>query len=128
MPEPSKTAPSHAAIRTSNPRSNKSNVRGPGTMKNTKIQIGQCASLYQGLLRVRKRGASTCLVSGFSMLAPRWLVVSTINPGAGQTWPRIKTDKFCSQAVFIRGLDFFSASQGALAALNREIPKSHKHP
>jgi hypothetical protein len=31
----------HVAIRASKPRSNKSNVNGPGAMKNTKIQIGQ---------------------------------------------------------------------------------------
>ena len=37
-------APSHSAIRRSKPRSNRSNVSGPGAMKNTKIQIGQCAS------------------------------------------------------------------------------------
>ena len=32
-----------AAILMSNPRSNRSNVNGPGAMKKTKIQMGQCA-------------------------------------------------------------------------------------
>ena len=41
MPVPTTTAPSHNAIRPSNPRSNRSSVSGPGTMKKTKTQIGQ---------------------------------------------------------------------------------------
>jgi hypothetical protein len=32
------------AMRESKPRSNKSNVSGPGAMKNTKIQMGQWAN------------------------------------------------------------------------------------
>ena len=38
---PTSTAPSQSAIRASKPRSNRSNVSGPGAMKKTKIQIGQ---------------------------------------------------------------------------------------
>src|SRR5687767_2709269 len=53
MPVPTSTTPSHVAMRRSNPRSNRSNVNGPGAMKNTQIQIGQCATRYVILLRSR---------------------------------------------------------------------------
>jgi len=41
MPVATTTIDSHVSNRASNPRSNKSNVSGPGAMKKTKIQIGQ---------------------------------------------------------------------------------------
>ena len=39
---PEQHGPSHNDHRRSKPVSNRSNVIGPGAMKNTKIQIGQC--------------------------------------------------------------------------------------
>ena len=44
MPVPTITAASQSAMRQSKPRSKRSNVNGPGAMKKTKIQMGQCAS------------------------------------------------------------------------------------
>src|SRR5580658_11228710 len=44
---------SHTSLRRSKPRWNRSKVDGPGAMKKTKIQIGQWASRYAGLLRSR---------------------------------------------------------------------------
>jgi hypothetical protein len=41
MPVPTSTSVNQAAIRRSKPLAKKSNVSGPGAMKNTKIQIGQ---------------------------------------------------------------------------------------
>src|SRR5580658_6024899 len=44
---------SHTSLRRSKPRWNRSKVDGPGAMKKTKIQIGQWANRYAGLLRSR---------------------------------------------------------------------------
>jgi hypothetical protein len=44
MPVATSTTVSQSAMRASNPLSNRSNVSGPGAMKNTQIQMGQCAS------------------------------------------------------------------------------------
>ena len=41
MPVPISTTLSHVSNRASKPLSNRSNVSGPGAMKNTNIQIGQ---------------------------------------------------------------------------------------
>jgi len=43
MPVPTITIASHNSVRRSGPWANKSNVTGPGAMKKTQIQIGQCA-------------------------------------------------------------------------------------
>src|ERR1700677_4777208 len=53
MPVPSITRPSQINLRRSNPCSNSSNVDGPGARKKTKIQMGQWARRYAGLLRSR---------------------------------------------------------------------------
>jgi hypothetical protein len=45
MPVPTRTAESQNAILQSKPRSKRSNVSGPGAIKNTKIQIGQWLNL-----------------------------------------------------------------------------------
>ncbi len=44
MPVPTSTTVSHSAIRVSKPFAKRSKVSGPGAMKNTQIQIGQCAN------------------------------------------------------------------------------------
>ena len=44
MPVPTSTTVSQSAIRLSKPCAKRSKVSGPGAMKNTQIQIGQCAS------------------------------------------------------------------------------------
>ena len=44
MPVATSTTASQSAIRVSNPCAKRSKVSGPGAMKNTKIQIGQCAN------------------------------------------------------------------------------------
>ena len=44
MPVAMSTADSQSAIRASNPLAKRSKVSGPGAMKNTQIQIGQCAN------------------------------------------------------------------------------------
>src|SRR5271163_1572960 len=41
------------SLRWSKPRSNRSNVEGPGAMKKTNIQMGQWARRYAGLFRSR---------------------------------------------------------------------------
>ena len=53
IPVPISTALSHPAIRASKPFANKSKVSGPGSRKNTQIQIGQCANRYSAVLRAR---------------------------------------------------------------------------
>ena len=42
MPVPMSTAVSHASIVRSGPWAKRLKVMGPGAMKNTQIQIGQC--------------------------------------------------------------------------------------
>ncbi len=44
MPVPTRTTASQSIIGGVGPFANRSNVIGPGAMKNTQIQIGQCAS------------------------------------------------------------------------------------
>ena len=68
MPVANITTASHNSLRRSKPCSNRSKVQGPGEIKNTKIQIGQCATRYSGLLRSRsfRSLASSNLVAGFT--------------------------------------------------------------